>query len=262
MARLAEAAARRRPGRRGRGPRARATAPGTSTRSTAPTTSCPASRTGAPPSGWWTRDGPLLGAVYYPAVDELWVGGRDHPTTLNGVPVPQLADRPLSRGLGRHLLPPPAHGRPRPGSRRWQAATAAAATVRMLGSASIDLAGRGQRPARGLPAGQPASLGLVSRAPPWCSAPAAWPKNWSSARTAGRSPATPRRSHETRKPSRLVRRRHLTRSSDTPLSRSKRDPFDRLESNVVQQSLPSSSERQAPAPSWATPATAVGSPSW
>ena len=28
-------------------------------------------------------EGPLLGAVYYPARDELWVGGRDRPTTLN-----------------------------------------------------------------------------------------------------------------------------------------------------------------------------------
>src|SRR4030095_16727316 len=29
-------------------------------------------------------DGPLLGAVYYPAVDQLWLGGREFPTTLNG----------------------------------------------------------------------------------------------------------------------------------------------------------------------------------
>ncbi|HEX8509866.1 MAG TPA: inositol monophosphatase family protein, partial [Propionibacteriaceae bacterium] len=26
------------------------------------------------------EQGPLLGAVYYPALDELWLGGREHPT--------------------------------------------------------------------------------------------------------------------------------------------------------------------------------------
>ena len=41
-------------------------------------------------------EGPLTGAVYYPARDELWVGGRDRPTTLNGVPLARLTDRPLA----------------------------------------------------------------------------------------------------------------------------------------------------------------------
>ena len=43
--------------------------------------------------------GPLAGAVYYPALDQLWVGGRDHATTLNGVagqPLPQQPLAPLS----------------------------------------------------------------------------------------------------------------------------------------------------------------------
>ncbi|HEY5822095.1 MAG TPA: inositol monophosphatase [Propionibacteriaceae bacterium] len=83
--------------------------------------------------------GPLLGAVYYPAVAELWVGGRDEPTTLNGVPVPSLAARPLSEvSVATYFHPRHMGDRDRLGS--WQAATAAAATVRMLGSASIDLA--------------------------------------------------------------------------------------------------------------------------
>ena len=37
----------------------------------------------------------LLGAIYQATTDELWVGGRDLPTTLNGVPLPPLADRAL-----------------------------------------------------------------------------------------------------------------------------------------------------------------------
>src|SRR5512132_230484 len=41
-------------------------------------------------------DGPLLGAVYYPAVDELWLGGREAPTTLNGKQVPSLLSQALS----------------------------------------------------------------------------------------------------------------------------------------------------------------------
>ena len=41
-------------------------------------------------------DGPLLGAVYYPAIDQLWLGGRENPTTVNGEPVPTLLSQPLS----------------------------------------------------------------------------------------------------------------------------------------------------------------------
>ncbi len=40
---------------------------------------------------------PVVGAVYYPAMDELWVGGPDRPTTRNAVPVTPLADEPLDR---------------------------------------------------------------------------------------------------------------------------------------------------------------------
>src|SRR6266702_1765211 len=41
--------------------------------------------------------GPVLGAVYNPSSDELWLGGRDQPTTRNGEPVARLADRALSQ---------------------------------------------------------------------------------------------------------------------------------------------------------------------
>ncbi len=51
-------------------------------------------------------DGPLLGAVYYPAVDQLWVGGREVATTLNGEPVAAAGGPGTGPGLGRDLLPP------------------------------------------------------------------------------------------------------------------------------------------------------------
>jgi len=85
-------------------------------------------------------DGPLVGAVYFPPRDELWVGGRDAPTTLNGVPLAELVDRPLADVSvatyfhARHLAE---RGR----AASWRGVTGVAATVRMLGSASVDLAG-------------------------------------------------------------------------------------------------------------------------
>jgi len=85
-------------------------------------------------------EGPLLGAVYYPARDELWVGGRDRPTTLNDVPVTPLVDEPLDRvSVATYLHPRSLRDEPRVAS--WRSAVGAAATVRMLGSASVDLAG-------------------------------------------------------------------------------------------------------------------------
>ena len=86
------------------------------------------------------EQGPLLGAVYYPAVDELWLGGRDHPTTMNGLPVSRLTNRALSQvSVATYFHPRHLGDRARVAA--WQSATAGAATVRMLGSASIDLAG-------------------------------------------------------------------------------------------------------------------------
>jgi len=90
--------------------------------------------------GFVDGEGPLLGAVYYPALDQLWVGGRDHPTTLNDVPVERLAQRRLAEvSVATYFHPRHFTDQARLAS--WQSATSAAATVRMLGSASIDLAG-------------------------------------------------------------------------------------------------------------------------
>jgi fructose-1,6-bisphosphatase/inositol monophosphatase family enzyme len=86
------------------------------------------------------EDGPVAGAVYYPAVDQLWVGGRDHPTTLNGTPVPPLADRPLADlSVATYFNPRNLGDSARLDA--WTSVIRASATVRMLGSASVDMAG-------------------------------------------------------------------------------------------------------------------------
>ena len=85
-------------------------------------------------------DGPVAGAVYYPAMDELWVGGRDRPTTLNGVPVAPLVDRPLGEvSVATYFHPRYTQDAARAAS--WRSAASEAAAVRMLGSASVDLSG-------------------------------------------------------------------------------------------------------------------------
>ena len=88
----------------------------------------------------------VLGAVYQPATDELWLGGRDDPTTLQRRPG-RAAGRPAARrGVDREL---PA-SRARCPTRRPRVpllrAMQGAATVRMLGSGSVELA-VGRRPA-------------------------------------------------------------------------------------------------------------------
>lgn len=82
---------------------------------------------------------PLLGAVYQPTGDELWAGGVGHPTTCNGRPVLPLADAALDQVSVVSYLHPatladadvrePVLG-----------AIQGAATVRMLGSGSVELA--------------------------------------------------------------------------------------------------------------------------
>jgi myo-inositol-1(or 4)-monophosphatase len=84
-------------------------------------------------------DGVVLGAVFHHAVDELWLGGRDRPTTCNGVPVAALVDRPLADvSVASYLHPTtlPDDDARVPLLRVIQGA----ATVRMLGSGSIELA--------------------------------------------------------------------------------------------------------------------------
>lgn len=83
--------------------------------------------------------GLVLGAVHQDAVDEGWVGGRDLTTTLNGRALPPLTDLPLAEVCMATYLHPtflPDDDLREP----WLTAIAEAATVRMFGSASCDLA--------------------------------------------------------------------------------------------------------------------------
>jgi fructose-1,6-bisphosphatase/inositol monophosphatase family enzyme len=83
--------------------------------------------------------GETLGAVYQPAADELWVGGPDHPTAGNGTPLEPLTDRPLAAvSIATYLHPTtlPDDALRLPLLRVMQGA----ATVRMLGSGSVELA--------------------------------------------------------------------------------------------------------------------------
>jgi myo-inositol-1(or 4)-monophosphatase len=84
-------------------------------------------------------DGPVLGAVYQPSVDELWLGGRDHPSSCNGTSLARLENQPLSQvSLASYLHPTtlPDDSMRVP----WLRVVQGAATVRMLGSGSIELA--------------------------------------------------------------------------------------------------------------------------
>ena len=81
----------------------------------------------------------LLGAVYQPATGELWVGGPDAPTTRNGEQLPRLIDRPLAEvSVATYLhpttLPDDALRQP------LLRVISGAATVRMLGSGSVEMA--------------------------------------------------------------------------------------------------------------------------
>lgn len=80
-----------------------------------------------------------LGAVYQPVADELWAGGPEHPTTRNGIALERLADRRLADvSIATYLHPttlPDARLR-EPLLRVMQGA----ATVRMLGSGSVEMA--------------------------------------------------------------------------------------------------------------------------
>jgi myo-inositol-1(or 4)-monophosphatase len=84
-------------------------------------------------------DCPQLGAVFHPESDELWLGGRADPTTCNGTPVRPLVDRPLREVSVASYLHPMAL--PDDGVRvPLLRVLSEAATVRMLGSGSIELA--------------------------------------------------------------------------------------------------------------------------
>lgn len=80
----------------------------------------------------------LLGAVYQPVTNELWVGGTDHPTTHGDEPVEPLADAPLADVCAATYLHPPYLAVPQVLD-PWRRAVSGAAAMRMLGAGSVDL---------------------------------------------------------------------------------------------------------------------------
>ncbi len=83
--------------------------------------------------------GVLLGAVHHPRAGELWVGGPALGTTCNAVPVGPFADVPLGRGCLATYVHPTRLGLDAV-REPFLAMATGAATIRMLGSSSCDLA--------------------------------------------------------------------------------------------------------------------------
>lgn len=84
-----------------------------------------------------TGDG-IVGAVHVPVSGDTYVGGPPGPATCNGVALPALADRPLRElSVASYLHPPNVHDQNRLDP--WLAVLRGAATLRVLGSGSVDL---------------------------------------------------------------------------------------------------------------------------
>lgn len=87
----------------------------------------------------------LLGAIYQPEEDKLWLGGQAHPSSLNGEKITAFSDNAGERnavtvadlGAATYIHPTwlmdPLCAMP------WHAAATSAAALRMLGSGSCDL---------------------------------------------------------------------------------------------------------------------------
>ena len=94
---------------------------------------------------WWCSalalrdaDDVLVGAVCHPGDGTTWVGGPALPTTRDGVRVEAVADRPLAAVSAATYLHPTWVGHPDVGA-AWTRVARLPATVRMLGSGSMDL---------------------------------------------------------------------------------------------------------------------------
>ena len=81
----------------------------------------------------------LLGAVHRPVTGETFVGGSDVPTRRNGVPVTRLTPGDLAEGCLATYLHPPFFADPDL-AEPFHRVSRGAATLRMLGSGSVDLA--------------------------------------------------------------------------------------------------------------------------
>jgi fructose-1,6-bisphosphatase/inositol monophosphatase family enzyme len=92
---------------------------------------------------WWCSalaltdgDELVLGAVHHPATGRTFVGGPDLPTTVDGVPLGTIEDRPLTQSCVTTYLHPPEYDGPVGAA--FARMVGGAATLRMLGSASMD----------------------------------------------------------------------------------------------------------------------------
>lgn len=81
----------------------------------------------------------LLGAVHRPVTGDTFVGGSDVPTRRNGVPVARLTPGDLAAGSLATYLHPPFFDDPHLAA-PFHRVSRGAATIRMLGSGSVDLA--------------------------------------------------------------------------------------------------------------------------
>ena len=94
---------------------------------------------------WWCSavalldgDDVVLGAIYHPHDDVLYVGGPSLPSTRNGVPIGPVVDQPLATSCVSTYLHPPFYAGEVGDA--FTRAVSGAATLRMLGSASMDQA--------------------------------------------------------------------------------------------------------------------------
>lgn len=85
------------------------------------------------------EQGTIVGAVHQPAIGEAWLGGRDLSTLRNGVALPPREDRPLGEFSLATYIHPPRLANPDV-LEPFLAMAGGAATLRMLGSGSVDLA--------------------------------------------------------------------------------------------------------------------------
>lgn len=85
----------------------------------------------------------LLGAVFQPEEDKLWLGGADVPATLNGQPIRTLAPALVGSLSAGTYIHPGWLAQPR-AALPWRKAAELPATLRMMGSGSCDLARVGQ----------------------------------------------------------------------------------------------------------------------
>lgn len=79
----------------------------------------------------------VLGAIHKPRARASYVGGAGLPATHNGTPIEPLADVSLAQTCLATYLHPPYFGTDVGDA--WQRLVAGAATIRMLGSGSLDL---------------------------------------------------------------------------------------------------------------------------